>query len=403
MIAKAKSIAHGGVSLGYITRQGKAQVVKLNHLPEDASPQAIYGYMKLHQKLREEEFQRRPLKNNMIRMEISPSKEESEGWTLEDWKQLAEDFVQAFDRVRLPGEEGRYRSPCRLANSQYIITLHTDSKSGTPHLHLDCNRVDMDNCLNSDHLIGIRAKTAAEEVNRLRNWKRTKERFEENKARIKKDCLAVLSGMSVFSWEKYSAALEAKGYKVKLKLDASVTIRGYTIQSGNSVYKSSVISRELTPSRIQETWKKMRPENRYGQMTPSERVAFALSEEGKNYLFPFGITLDGKRYEKKVSGSVARVFAEESRENEQSYSREECSSIFQTAFLLFAGYVDAATTFAQNCGGSGSAPNQNWGRDKNEDDILWARRCFRKAREMVTTPKIRRVIPYNNLSSVVMQ
>ena len=58
----------------------------------------------------------------------------------------------------------------------------------------------MDNCLNSDHLIGIRAKTAAEEVNRLRNWKRTKERFEENKARIKKDCLAVLSGMSAFSW-----------------------------------------------------------------------------------------------------------------------------------------------------------------------------------------------------------
>ncbi len=57
----------------------------------------------------------------------------------------------------------------------------------------------MDNCLNSEHLIGIRAKTAAEEVNRLRNWKRTKERFEENKARIKKDCLAVLSGMSAFS------------------------------------------------------------------------------------------------------------------------------------------------------------------------------------------------------------
>ena len=144
----------------------------------------------------------------------------------------------------------------------------------------------MDNCLNSDHLIGIRAKTAAEEVNRLRGWKRTEDRFEENKASIKKDCLAVLSGMSAFSWEKYTAALEAKGYTVKLKMDASVTVRGYTIQSGNSVYKSSVIGRDLTPSRIQETWEKMRPENRYGQMTPAERVAFALSEEGKNYLFP---------------------------------------------------------------------------------------------------------------------
>ena len=232
------------------------------------------------------------------------------------------------------------------------------NQSGTPHLHLDCNRVDMDNCLNSDHLIGIRAKTAAEEVNRLRYWKRTKERFEENKARIKKDCLAVLSGMSAFSWEKYTAALEAKGYKVKLKMDASVTVRGYSIQSRNSVYKSSVIGRDLTPSRIQETWKKMRPENRFTQMTPSERVAFALSEEGKNYLFPWGFTIDGKRYEKMVPGRVARVFG-------------------------------AVTTFAQNCGGGGSAPDLNWGRDKNEDDFLWARRCFRKAREMVTTPVIR--------------
>ena len=94
-----------------------------------------------------------------------------------------------------------------------------------------------------------------------------------------------------------------------------------------------------------------------------------------------------------VPGRVARVFAEESRVTEQSYSREESSHIFRTAFLLFAGYVDAATTFAQNCGGGGSAPDQNWGRDQNEDDILWARRCFRKAREMVTTPVRKKIIP----------
>jgi len=172
-------------------------------------------------------------------------------------------------------------------------------------------------------------------------------------------------------------------------MDASVTVRGYTNQSGNSVYKTSVISRDLTPSRIQETWEKMRPENRYGQMTPSERVAFALSEEGKNYLFPWGFTVDGKRYKKMVSGRVARVFAEESKMTEKSYSQEENSQSFRTAFPLFAGFVDAATTFSQNCGGGGSAPDQDWGRDKNEDDILWARRCFRKAREMVTTPVIR--------------
>ena len=54
--------------------------------------------------------------------------------------------------------------------------------------------------------------------------------------------------------------------------------------------------------------KKMRPENRYGQMTPSERVAFALSEEGKNYLFPWDFTIDGKRYEKMVPVRVAGTF-----------------------------------------------------------------------------------------------
>ena len=242
----------------------------------------------------------------------------------------------------------------------------------------------MDNCLNSDHRIGIRAKTAAEEINRLRGWKRTEDRFEENKARIKKDCLAVLAGLKNFSWEKYSAALEAKGYTVKLKLDASVTVRGYTI-----LRESSIISRDLTPAKIQETWEKMRPENRYGQMTYEERLVFATSDEGKDYLFPLGITLNGKRYETKASGKAVKAFYEESRAIERTHSPEETGNIFRTAFLLFVGQVDAATSFAQNCGGGGSAPDQNWGRDKNEDDILWARRCFRKAREMVTTPVMR--------------
>jgi len=78
-----------------------------------------------------------------------------------------------------------------------------------------------------------------------------------------------------------------------------VTVRGYTILSGNSAYESSIISRDLTPARIQETWEKMCPENRYGQMTYEERLAFATSDEGKDYLFPLGLTLDGKRYETK--------------------------------------------------------------------------------------------------------
>ena len=129
---------------------------------------------------------------------------------------------------------------------------------------------------------------------------------------------------------------------------------------------------------------------RHLQACYEERLAFATSDEGKDYLFPLGLTLDGKRYETKASGGAVKAFHEESRAIERTHSPEEAGNIFRTAFLLFIGQVDAATSFAQNCGGGGSAPDQNWGRDKNEDDILWARRCFRKAREMVTTPVIRR-------------
>ena len=121
-----------------------------------------------------------------------------------------------------------------------------------------------------------------------------------------------------------------------------------------------------------------------------ERLAFATSDEGKDYLFPLGLTLNGKRYETKASGGAVKAFHEESRTIERTHSPEESGNIFRTAFLLFVGQVDAATNFAQNCGGGGSAPDPNWGRDQNEDDILWARRCFRKAREMVTTPVIKR-------------
>ena len=92
-----------------------------------------------------------------------------------------------------------------------------------------------------------------------------------------------------------SAELETKGYTVKLKLDASVTVRGYSIQSGSSVYKSSVIGRDLTPSRIRETWEKMRPENRFEQMTPDEQMTFILSDEGADFRFKFSIgNSDGK-------------------------------------------------------------------------------------------------------------
>ena len=56
-------------------------------------------------------------------------------------------------------------------------------------------------------------------------------------------------------------------------------------------------------------------------------------------------------------------------------ARENCIKV---AILLFAGYVDGATSIAESCGGGGS-PGGGWGSDKNEKDDDRARRCAKKA------------------------
>ena len=43
----------------------------------------------------------RPLGRNVIRIEISPTAEESKGWTMDDWARLADEFIQEFDSIDL--------------------------------------------------------------------------------------------------------------------------------------------------------------------------------------------------------------------------------------------------------------------------------------------------------------
>lgn len=66
---------------------------------------------------------------------------------------------------------------------------------------------------------------------------------------------------------------------------------------------------------------------------------------------------------------------------------ERGEEIMQCALLLFAGYVDQATTFAEGHGGGGSGSQLKWGRDENEDDWAWARRCMTMAHKMLKTPQ----------------
>lgn len=138
MIAKASTISHGANAIRYSVNKEKADIVKSNLLPEDISSEAMYGRMMLVQKLFAEKINKgRPLGRNVIRIEISPSEEESRNWSMDDWVDLADEFIRVFDSINLSQKTKRASSKqTNLKGSQYIAVLHRDSKSGILHLLL---------------------------------------------------------------------------------------------------------------------------------------------------------------------------------------------------------------------------------------------------------------------------
>ena len=71
---------------------------------------------------------------------------------------------------------------------------------------------------------------------------------------------------------------------------------------------------------------------------------------------------------------------------EEAHPLAKIEEIQHTALLLFAGYIDAATSLAASSGGGGSDTG-GWGRDKDEDELEWARHCARKANSMCKRKK----------------
>ena len=261
MIAKAKVISHGANAIRYSVDKDKAEIVKTNLLPDDISPTAMWARMLALQKKFEDKLNRyHPLKRNMIRIEVSPTSEETRGWTMEDWQRLVDDFIREFDAVDLSAKSKRKSAKAtNLKDSQYVVALHRDSKSGIMHLHIDANRIDIRGNVNDAHYIYERAMAAAAKVGQQRGWKDVQEVSRQNKDAITNDCLSVLTKMPYFDWGLYTKCLTQMGYDIQLQSDSKGQVRGYAIKRGNSIYKSSELGkgRCLMPSKIEGTWAKL--------------------------------------------------------------------------------------------------------------------------------------------------
>ena len=381
MIAKAKVISHGANAIRYSVDKDKAEIVKTNLLPDDIAPTAMWARMLALQKKFEDVLNRHhPLKRNMIRMEVSPTSEETRGWDMEDWQKLADDFIREFDAIDLSKKSKRKSATTtNLKNSQYVVALHHDSKSGIIHLHIDANRIAMMGNVNDAHYIYERAMMAASRISQQRGWTDAQVVSQRNKDEITQDCLSVLAKMPYFDWQLYARCLFQKGYDVRLHSDNNGQVRGYSIKRGNSTYKSSELGkgRCLMPSKIEMTWAKLHQQNQekkkpalpkpkaaghQTQMRPATKPSDIVDSSPVMRHFDFS-TDEFHHYPVDIPQSCLDVIDKNITLDADNVFAK-IGDVQKTAILLFAEYIDAATTVAAQSGGGGGGATSVIGKDK---------------------------------------
>jgi len=396
MIAKARSISHGSAMTNYATKHNRADIVLTRNFDEGLTPLAMWGAMEtIHQKYAPK-FRRKPVKNPTLRLEVSPSLEETKGWTLNDWYAYALQFLEKLQKD-VQAKEGKKKGKGKfnLDRAQIFACLHFDAKSGIPHLHILINRIDLDGNLMNDSFIGDSAVKAAHSINIEREWELPEDIHEEHQKEITEACYDILRGMSSYDWDCYKHALESRGYKVHEQRDKQGVLHGYTVLRGNSRFKSSTLGkgRNLTATKLEATWKKLhpvapsvvKPSSTVGTSQATERKPLTERNSGSQSVaqtmpetpsvFWKILSVDGKNYSIAMPLEAYTAMKDAIEVPDESVPFE---NVLNVAFLLFMNYVNAATSMSESCGGGGSIPS-NWGKDKDDDERDWARRCAQLA------------------------
>ena len=408
----ARVVPYGGNAVRYALEKEKAKVVKVNHMPEGIEPTAIWYMMKHHCQLHQQDRTvGRKLERFMTTFVISPSKEEAENFTMDDWANLSDEALETLDSVGLIPMNMEKEVKTNFRNSMNVSGLHSDSKSRTLHLHLDCCRVDLDGNTNDVHDIHKRAMMAAEIINIRHGWKQPKEIREMRKEEIKDFCEYTLRNMQEFDIDFYFKMLRMKGYEVTPRYDRKRNLVGYTIGKNASVFKASEIGRRFMASQLEATWKKLHPKPAQVKVkpapptvTPSSRPIRPTAQTTTSTqpkvqprvqskpvpsftIFNIDTPIGSKAVE--VPNSVKDIFLNEAQVPEGN-DTAIVENLVHTAMLLFVGYIDAATSMSESCGGGGSAPESGWGKKDDEDERAYARRCLQMAHSMYKPKSVKR-------------
>ena len=413
MIMLASVVPYGGNAVRYALEKEKAKLVKVNHMPKGIDPTAIWYMMKHHCQLHQQDRTvGRNLERLMVQFVISPSKEEAKDFSMKDWRNLQDESLDTLDSVGLIPRGMKQEVKTNFRNSMNVGGLHSDSKSGTLHLHMDCCRVDLDGNTNDVHDIHKRAMMAAEIINMRHGWKQPQEIRDMRKKAIADFCEYTLQKMQEFDIDFYFKMLRMKGYEVTPRYDKSKKLVGYTIGKNASVFKASEIGRRFMASQLEATWKKFHPKPAQVKMKPAAPTATPSSRPVRSTfqtmastqakvqpkvqakplpsftIFNIDTPIGSKAVE--IPNSVKDIFLNEAQVPDGN-DTATIENVTYTAMLLFAGYIDAATSMSESCGGGGgSTLESGWGKKDDEDERMFARRCLLMAHSMYKPKSVKR-------------
>ena len=411
MIMLARVVPYGGNAVRYALEKEKAKVVKVNHMPQGIDPTAIWYMMKHHCQLHQQDRTvGRKLERFMAQFVISPSKEEAKNFSLTDWANLGDESLEVMDSLGIIPKGMSQEVKTNFRNSMNVSGLHSDSKSGTLHLHMDCCRVDLEGNTNDVHDLHLRAMMAAEIINMRHGWKQPKEIRDMRKAEIVEFCDYTLQKMQEFDIDFYFKMLRMKGYEATPRYDKSKKLVGYTIGKNASVFKASEVGRRFMASQLEATWKKLHPKPAQVKMKPTTptvspcrrpvRTTVQTTTSTRPLISPkaqpkpmpsftvFNIDTPKGSKAVEIPNIVKDIFFNEAQipEGNDTITTENVAHV---AMLLFVGYIDAATSMSESCGGGGgAAPESGWGKKDDEDERLFARRCLLMAHS-ICKPKPR--------------
>ena len=393
MIARARAVAHGSAYTTYATLKRDAEFVCCENMSGDMTAAVTDDDLDniwMQFKYAGENYiaKGKAVSRNLIAMEVSPTKEESKGWTLEQWKRFAHRFIKEMDKIEFRDKNGKVSSKrMDLAHSKWIAMLHHDAKSGILHLHFMVSRFTIDGKINDTNLIGLKATMAANSINQSLGWKQSQEISAEHKTEIKDALYDILRNMNRFDWNVFLQKIKERGYSAELKKDSNGEVVGYRIKRGNSKYNASEIGRQLTASRIEATWRqlhkdmeaettKRKADEQKARIEYAERHHFVcepVSPDTKKEHFEFDRSIaDGKEPEHftfEVSENLVDAMCSSSKalEDEFEFVLEE---VIETSLFVFFELMSVPGGSGYSSGGGGGNNNDLPHKKKDDDDEL---------------------------------